>query len=81
MRWINLVVGARSLHNADKSYVDIVNAITTFVEPTSPTNIITNETILTQKSIKQGIDIFEKKDRLQCKNNFNSLVTTCLRSK
>ena len=30
-----------------KSYVNVVNAISAFVEPTTPTNIIRNKTILT----------------------------------
>ena len=47
--WINLIVGAWSLHNILKAYV---NAITNFVEPNPPTNIVTNDTILTQYSIK-----------------------------
>ena len=31
MGWINLVVGARDLHNATMAYVNIVNAIATFL--------------------------------------------------
>ena len=45
---INLIVGSHALHNAEKSHVNVVNDIDTFVEPTPPTNIIKNETILTQ---------------------------------
>ena len=52
MGCINLIVGSHDLHNVVKSYVNIVNAIVAFVEPTPPTNIITNETILTQKILK-----------------------------
>ena len=55
MVWSNLVVGYHALHNFAKTYVNIVNAIATFVEPTHPTKIITNETILNQYIIKQGI--------------------------
>ena len=57
----NMIVGSHDLHNFAKAYVNIVNAITTFVDPTPPTNIITNETILTQYSIKQGLKVFGKK--------------------
>ena len=32
-----------------------------FFKPTPPTNIITNKTILTQYSIKQGLKVFGKK--------------------
>ena len=44
----NLIVGSNELHSVTKAYVNIVNAIDTFFKPTPPTNIITNETILTQ---------------------------------
>ena len=50
----NLIFGSHALHNIAKAYVNVINYITTFVEPNLPTNIITNETILTQYSIKQG---------------------------
>ena len=63
MEWRNLIVGARSLHNITGAYVNVVNSITTFVEPTTPTNIITHENILTQYSIKQGLQIFWKKGK------------------
>ena len=66
MGWINLIIGARALHNIAKAYVKVFNVIDAFVEPNSPTNIITNETILTQYSIKQGLKNFDKKARLQC---------------
>ena len=42
MGWINLVVGSPALHNVTKYYVNVVNEISTFVEPTPPTNLITN---------------------------------------
>ena len=61
MGWINLFVVSRTLHNVAKDYVNTVNAISTFVEPTTPTNIITKETILTQYSMKQGIKVFVQK--------------------
>ena len=44
-----------------KSYINIVNDISTFVEPNPLTNIITNKTIIPQYSIKQGIKVFGKK--------------------
>ena len=44
----NPIIGTRDLHNVSMAYVNDVNAINTFVEPTPPTNIITNYTILTQ---------------------------------
>ena len=52
MGWNNLVVGSNEIHSVAKSYINVVNAITSFVKPTPPTNIITNETILTQYIIK-----------------------------
>ena len=61
MGWSNLIVGYRAHHNVSMSYVNVANAITTSVEPTPPTNIITNETIRTQYSIKKGIQIFRQK--------------------
>ena len=61
MGWINLIVGSNELHSVAKSYVNIVNNIATFVKPNPPTNIITNDTILTQYIIKQGLEVFGKK--------------------
>ena len=61
MGWNNLIVGSNEIHSVTKAYISLVNAITYFVKPTPPTNIITNETILTQYSIKQGIKVFGKK--------------------
>ena len=69
MVWINLIVGAHALHNITMEYVNVVNSIATFVEPTPSTNTTTNYTILTQYSIKQVLQVFEKKLRLQCENN------------
>ena len=57
----NMIIGSHSLQNFSKAYVNIVIDITTFVEPTPPTNIITNDTILTQYIIKQGLKNFEKR--------------------
>ena len=48
MGYNNLIFGSRALHNVAKTYANVVNYIATFVEPTPQTNIITNETILTQ---------------------------------
>ena len=59
--WNNLIIGSNEIHSVAKVYVNVVNAMTSFVKPTPPTNIITNETILTQYSIKQGIKVFGKK--------------------
>ena len=61
MGWSNLILGVRDLHNVIMAYVNAINFITTIVETTPPSNIITNETILTQYSIKQLIQIFGKK--------------------
>ena len=61
MGWKNLIVGSHSLHSVAMAYVNVINAISTFVDPNPPTNIITNETILTQYSIKQGLKAFGKK--------------------
>ena len=61
MGWNNLTVGPNEIHSVAKSYVNVGNAITSFVKPTPTTNIITNKTILTQYSIKQGLEVFEKK--------------------
>ena len=48
----NLIVGVCALHNVAMAYVNVSNTIDTIVESTPPTKIITNETILTQYSIK-----------------------------
>ena len=64
MGWNNLIVGSNEIHSVAKAYVNFVNAITSFVKPTPTTNIITNETILTQYSIKKGLKVFGKKERL-----------------
>ena len=61
MGWNNIIVGSNEIHSVAKAYVNVVNAITYFFKPTPPTNIITNETILTQYSIKQGLKDFGKK--------------------
>ena len=55
MVWSNLFFCSHALHNFTNAYVNDANDITTFVEPTPPTNIIKNKTILTQYSIKQGL--------------------------
>ena len=61
MGWNNLIVGSNELHSVAKAYINVVNAITYFVKPTAPTNIISNNTILTQYSIKQELKVFGKK--------------------
>ena len=38
----NLIVGTCSLHNVVMAYGNVVNTTTNFVEPTQPTNMITN---------------------------------------
>ena len=48
MGWKILIVVSNELHSVVKSYSNVVNAISTFVEPTPPTNIIKNDTILNQ---------------------------------
>ena len=60
MGWINRIVGSHAFHNVVKTYINVINYITTFVEPIPPTNIKTNETILNQY-IKQGLNFFEQK--------------------
>ena len=61
MGWNNIIVVSNEIHSVAKAYVNVVNTITYFVKPTPPTNIITNETILTQYSIKLGLNEFGKK--------------------
>ena len=60
MGWSNLIVGSHALHNIVKSYVNKVNTISIFVEPTTPSNIITNKTTLIQYNIKKGLNFLEK---------------------
>ena len=57
----NLIIESNGIHSVTKSYVSVVNAISAFAKHTTPTNIITNETIMTQCSIKQGLKVFGKK--------------------
>ena len=57
----NLIVGSNKIHSVAKAYINVFNAIASFVKPTPPTNIIINETILTQYSIKQEPKVFGKK--------------------
>ena len=61
MVWIKPIVGACDLHNVVMVYINVFNTIATIIEPTPPTKIITNENILTQYIIKQGLQIFGKK--------------------
>ena len=61
MGWNNIIVGSNEIHSVAKAYVNVVNAITSFVKPTPPTNIINNKTILTQYRIKQGLKVFGNK--------------------
>ena len=46
MGWNNIIVVSNELHSVAKAYINFVNAITSFVRPTSQKNIITNETTL-----------------------------------
>ena len=61
MGWNNLIVGSNELHSDEKAYINVVNAITSFLKLTPPTNIITNKTIMTQYIIKNGPKVFGKK--------------------
>ena len=61
MGWNNLIVGSNEIPSVAKADVNVVNAFTSFVKPTPPTNIITNETILTQYRIMQGLNFFGNK--------------------
>ena len=63
MGWNNLIVGSNELHSVAKNYVNVANAIATFVKPNPPNNTITNETILTQYIIKKGLKDFGKKGK------------------
>ena len=63
MGWNNLIVGSNEIYSVEKSYINVVNAITYFVKPTPPNNIITNKTIMTQYSIKKGLKVFKKKGK------------------
>ena len=58
MEWNNLIFGSNELHSIERAYVNVVNAISFLFKTTPPTNIITNNTILTQYSIKHGIKLF-----------------------
>ena len=42
MGWNNLIVVSNEIHSVAKAYINVVNAITSFVKPTPPKNIITN---------------------------------------
>ena len=78
MVWSNQIIGSHALHNVSKAYANVVNNITTLVEPNPSANIITNETILTQYIIRQGLKFLGKKVRLQYENNCSSFINTGL---
>ena len=78
MGWNNLIVGSNEIHSDAKAYVNVVNAITSFVKPTTPTNIITNETIMTQYSIKQVLKVFGKKGEAEVQKNYSSFMISGL---
>ena len=61
MGWNNLIIGSNEIHSVAKAYANFGNAITSFFKQTPPTKIITNDTILTQYRIKQGLKVFGKK--------------------
>ena len=61
MGWNYITLRSNELHIFSKSYVKVVNNVATFVKPAPPTIIVTNETILVQYSIKQGLKVFVKK--------------------
>ena len=61
MGWNNLIIGSNEIHSVAKAYVNVVNAITSFVKPIPPTKIITKQTILNHYSIKQGLKVFGKR--------------------
>ena len=61
MVWNNRIFVSNELHCVAKDYVNVVYAIASIVKPTPPTNIITNDKILTQYSINQGLKVSEKK--------------------
>ena len=44
----NIIFGYNELHSVTKSYANVVDAIAYFFKLTPKTNIITNDTILTQ---------------------------------
>ena len=76
---MNLIFGSHALiHNIVKAFVNVVNATSTFFGPTPPTNIVKNETILTQYIIKQGPKVFGKKARLKYENNCCSFMNAKL---
>ena len=69
----NLIVGSNEIHSVAKAYVNVVNAITSFVKPTPPNNIITNKTILTQYIIKQGLKVFGNKGKAEVRKELHHL--------
>ena len=68
MGWNNLIVGSNKIHSIANAYINVFNDIASFVKPTPPTNIITNETILKQCIIKKELKVFRKKEEAElCK--------------
>ena len=61
MGWNNLILGYNELYSVAKAYINVVNYIDSFVKPKPPTNIITNETTLSQYRIKQVLKVFGNK--------------------
>ena len=60
MGWSIVMVGAQALQSTFESYMNVINAITYFNEPTMALIVIANKNILSQYSINQGIEIFGK---------------------
>ena len=74
MGWNNLIIGSNELHSIAKSYVNVVNNIATFVEPNTPTNIIKNDMILKQYSIKRHSRYLVRRVRLHYEKNYRSFM-------
>ena len=82
MGWNNLIFGSQALHSVAKSYSRVANYITTFLEPSPPTIVITNQTILNQYSIKQVLKVLRKKSRVEYKKSgSSSMAVELLRQK
>ena len=69
------MVGAQALQSALKYYVNVINATTSLNKPTPQPIVITNETILSQNRIKQGLKILGKyMGNTQFRKNFESFM-------
>ena len=54
-----------------KTYVNVANAIATFIKPTTPTNIITNDTILMKYVTKQVFKVFRNKGEAEVRKELH----------